>query len=181
MIGKLGRTGLIAALVCALALAAAACGEEESTLVVEGEPVELGELRFNVALTRFLNPNDPEDREYLEGLSAPPPGEAYLGIFMSVENEGDGSVALPSERDMKVIDTTGAEFEPSESKTVFAFPFGDAVEPGGEVPAEDTAAASGPVQGSVVLFLMDIAAAENRPLELEITADGADGIVELDI
>ena len=181
MISRFGRTGLIAALACALALGAAACGEEEHSEVVEGEPIELGDLHFNVALTRFLNPNDLEDREYIEGLPQPPTGEAYLGVFKSVDNEGDDPVSLPEETDMKVIDTTGEEFEPAESETVFAFPFGDTVEPGGEVPAEDTASASGPIQGSVVLVLMDIAAAENRPLELELVADGEEGIVELDI
>ena len=49
----------------------AACGAEEETelvdgeeihSVVEGEPLELGDLGFNVALTRFLNPEDTDRR-----------------------------------------------------------------------------------------------------------------------
>jgi len=126
MIGKLGRKGSLAAVAAlTLALGVAACGaEEEEGHVVEGEPIELGDLRFNVQLTRFLNPNDVEDSEYLEGLPAPPLGEDYLGVFMEVENEGDGPATLPAEGDMKVLDTTGEEFEPIETETVFAFPFG---------------------------------------------------------
>jgi hypothetical protein len=181
MTWKLGRTGLFAALACALALGVAACGEEEHSEVVEGEPIELGELKFNISLTRFLNPNDPGDREYLEGLPAPPSGQGYLAVFMTVENEGDEPATLPTTSDMKVVDTTGTEFEPSESDTVFAFPFGTEIEAGAEVPNEDTAAAGGPAQGSVALFLMEISAAENRPLELDVKAGGEEGIVELDI
>lgn len=49
------------ALVLVVSLAIAACGEEETHEVVEGEPLELGELSYNVQLTRFLNPDDPED------------------------------------------------------------------------------------------------------------------------
>lgn len=183
MIGKLGRKGSLAAVAAlTLALGVAACGaEEEEGHVVEGEPIELGDLRFNVQLTRFLNPNDVEDSEYLEGLPAPPLGEDYLGVFMEVENEGDGPATMPAESDMKVLDTTGEEFEPIETETVFAFPFGLEIDEEGQVPVEDTAASSGPVQGSLVLFLLTQEAAENRPLELELTADGHDGVVELDI
>ena len=96
MIGKFGSKGALAAVAAlTLALGVAACGaEEEEGRVVEGEPIELGDLRFNVQLTRFLNPNDVEDAEYVEGLSPPPLGEDYLGVFMEVENEGDGSITL---------------------------------------------------------------------------------------
>ena len=42
--------------------------------VVEGEPLELGDLQYNVQLTRFLNPDDTEDAEYLVGQPPPTPG-----------------------------------------------------------------------------------------------------------
>ena len=52
----------------ALAGALAACGEEEEpTEVVEGEPIEVADLEYNIGLTRFLNPDDNEDAEYLVG------------------------------------------------------------------------------------------------------------------
>ena len=53
---------------------AAGCGEEEELHVIEGEPLELGELRYNVQITRFLNPDDPEDQGYLVGQEPPEPG-----------------------------------------------------------------------------------------------------------
>lgn len=183
MTGKIGRkTALLALMVLALALGASACSsDEESGHVVEGEPIELGDLRFNVQLTRFLNANDREDREYLEGEPTAPLGEAYLGVFMEVENEGDESVTLPEANQMKIVDTTGVEYEPVEAESVFGFPFGEVLGAGGEVPLPDTASASGPIQGSIVLFLLQQSSAQNRPLELEITADGESGVVELDI
>lgn len=182
------RKGALALAAIALAVSAslgmAACGEEEfaETHVVEGEPIELGDLRFNVQLTRFLNPNDPEDADYLEGQQVPPPrGTIYLGIFMEAENEGDDDAVLPSTLEMEVLDTTDAGYDPLETESVFGFPFGETLRPGEEVPLPDSAAASGPIQGSVVIFLVDQEVSENRPLELEILADGAKGTIELDI
>src|ERR687892_464237 len=58
---------------------------------------------------------------------------------------------------------------------------GAAVAPDSEVPAPDSAAASGPVKGAMALFLVDEGISENRPLELEILAEGEEGRVELDI
>ena len=110
-----------------------------------------------------------------------PPGEAYLGVFIEAENEGDEDVTLPTAEQMKVIDTTGQEFEPVESESVFAFDFGESLPPGEEILLPDTAAASGPIEGPVALFLVDQGVSENRPLELELSADGADGVIELDI
>jgi hypothetical protein len=183
------------ALACALAalaltLGAAACGTEEETelvdgkevaFVVEGEPIELGDLRFNVQITRFLNPNDTEDSEYLEGLPDPPPGMDYLAVFMEVENEGDAELKLPSAEEMEIKDTTGAVYAPIETESLFALDLGGTIAAGDTAPATDTAAASGPVKGAFALFLVDQAVNENRPLELEILADGEEGVIELDI
>jgi hypothetical protein len=59
-----------------------ACGyESHEKEVVEGEPVELGELAFNVTFSRYLNPADNEDSAYLVGQEPPPPGSSYFGIF----------------------------------------------------------------------------------------------------
>lgn len=187
-----GRQKALACTLAALALTlgAVACGTEEETelvdgrevaFVVEGEPIELGDLRFNVQITRFLNPNDTEDGEYLEGLPEPPPGQDYLAVFMEVENEGDEVLRLPSAEEMEIMDTTGAVYEPVEAESVFGLDLGGPIPAGETAPATDTAAASGPVKGAFALFLVDQAVNENRPLELEILADGEEGIIELDI
>jgi hypothetical protein len=169
----------VAALVCAAAMPLAACGEEEETEVVEGEPVELGDLAYNVAITRFLNPDDSEDAEYLEGQPEPPEDEQYLGVFMTVANEGDQAAPIPSTFD--IVDTTGATYEALESDSPYALPLGDEIEADGELPALSTPAADGPIKGAMVLFLVPESVSENRPLELEIPSSEGDGKVELDI
>ena len=175
------RAALLALALAAVALGAAACGEEEETTVVEGEPLELGELRFNVQLTRFLNPDDTEDSEYLRGLPEPPPGEDYLAVFMDVENEGDDEAQLPGTADVEVEDTTGAKAEPVETDSLFALQLGETIPAGAELPEADTAASSGPVKGAFLLFLVPEAVTENRPLELQISSHGEEGIIELDL
>ncbi len=176
--------------IASLALGVVACGADEETgeidgkevtRVVEGEPIELGDLRFNVQLTRFFNPNDVEDAEYLRGLPPPPLGKDYLAVFMQVKNEGDDDLRLPSAAEMEVEDTIGAKYTPIETNSVFALALGDPIPARGEVPSAETAAANGPTQGAFVLFLVDEDVSENRPLELTILADGEEGIIELDL
>ena len=71
---------------------------------VEGEPIELGELAYNVQITRFLNPDDTEDSEYLRRpAAAAARARSYLGVFLVIENETEE--ARPSATDYVVIDT----------------------------------------------------------------------------
>lgn len=176
------RRALLSALAAAaLAVAVAACGEEHESTVVEGEPLELGELSYNVQLTRFLNPDDTEDREYLAGQPPLAPGQDYLAVFMDVENEGDESVRLPDYDEVEVEDTTGATAAPIRTDSLFALQLGETIAPGAELPEEDSAAASGPVQGAFLLFLVPTGVTENRPLELKIDLHGEEGAIELDL
>jgi len=157
----------------------AACGEEEELEVAEGEPVEVNELAYNVALTRFLNPNDNEDAEYLVGQPPVKPGKNYLGVFLTVENETDERLFSASR--YEVVDTRGRRYEPLESKSPYALELGEPVPPHGELPLEDTTAAAGPIQGAMLLFYVDDQVTENRPLELEIETISQAGTVQLDI
>jgi hypothetical protein len=175
------RRVLLFALAAALAIGAVACGEEHESTVVEGEPLELGELRFNVQLTRFLNADDTEDSEYLEGQPDPPAGQDYLAVFMDIENEGEETVRLPGYEQVEVEDTTGTHATPVETDSLFALHLGEEIAAGAEVPEEDSAASSGPVQGAFLLFLVPTGVTENRPLELKIDAHGEEGVIELDL
>lgn len=173
------------ALAAALSLVAAAslavgCGNEEELDVKEGEPVEVGELRFNVQLTRFLNPTDVEDRDYLVERQPAPPGREYLGVFVEIENEGDSAVRPPA--GMEVLDTQDNVYRPLPNRSLYGLNLTAPIPPGGEVPAPDTTAASGPIQGSMILFLVSEDVTENRPLELEIPNPGGETArIELDI
>jgi hypothetical protein len=166
----------------AVLLLGAGCGEEHETEVPEGEPLELGDVSYNVQITRFLNPDDREDREYLEGQEVPPPaGQSFLAVFIEVDNEGDEEVTLPSEDDLKVVDTTGAEYEPLPDSNIFALELGSELGAGEALPEDDTAAAAGPTQGSIILFLVPSGIGANRPLELDVISGGEEGTIELDI
>jgi hypothetical protein len=175
------------ALAIALSLAAAllvgaGCGEEHKSEVVEGEHLELGDVAYNVQITRFLNPDDPEDREYLQGQKLPPPeGEAFLAIFIEVENHGDEGATLPTPEELKVTDTTGTAYPPLPNDNIFALDLGGEIGAGEALPEGDTAAAAGPTQGSIILFSVPADIGTNRPLELDIAAGGEEGKIELDI
>ncbi len=179
-----GHKGALAAvLVCALAvLGVAGCGNDLGKEADEGVPIQLGDLRFTVQETRFLNSSQSDDKEYLAGQQLPPPhGKSYLGVFLTIHNSGDNAVRVPTNAEMSVVDTTGAAYQSIPSDTDFAAPLGSTLAPGADVPAPGTAAANGPTQGALILFLVDEGVSESRPLKLEIESQGVTGEITLDI
>jgi hypothetical protein len=179
-----GYKGALAlAFVLALTLVGVAgCGSDEGKEADEGVPIKLGDLEINVQETRFLNPSQPDDREYLQGQQLPTPaGQNYLGVFLTIKNHDDTEVRLPTNAQVSVTDTTGSAYESIPSHTPFAAPLGTELAAGADIPAPDTAAAGGPVQGALVLFLLPQGVSENRPLKLEIEFEGETGEITLDI
>jgi hypothetical protein len=172
---------LAAALLGGLALAATGCGySSNSKDVVEGEPVDLGELQFNVVFSRYLNPNDNEDSAYLVGQPPAPEGSTYFGVFFQVQNESNESQELPST--LEITDAQHETYELVPSESLYAFPFGGEVESQEQVPELDTTPQQGPIEGSVAIFLLPAAASDNRPLTLHIPgANGEDAEVTLDL
>ncbi len=115
---------LLIALLALSAGAVSACGGSE-TPVLEGQPLEVGDLTYYVQLTRFLNPSNPEDAAYLEGQPAAPKSDDYLAVFLRVENESDQAQNLADH--FSIVDTRGHVFEPIPSDSDFA------LQPGTEV------------------------------------------------
>ena len=177
----LSLLALLALLLCAVGVSA--CGwEGHGHEVKEGESLELGELKYNVTFSRYLNPNDPEDEAYLVGQKEAPKGEAYFGVFFEVQNESDHPQVLPST--LTITDVEDEEFEVLESESIFALPFDGTVEAEEQIPRLDTAAQLGPIEGSVAIFLLPEEASENRPLTLHIPAPEGEeegGEVTLDL
>jgi hypothetical protein len=171
---------LAAALLVGVVLSGCNTNPETDLSVDEGQPVKLGDLLYNVEISRFLNPSDPEDRAYLAGQPAPPNDKLYLGVFMLIQNESDTAQEVPT--DFKVVDTEGTEFKPIPSDSLFALELGGQVGANDQLPEPESTAANGPIQGSMVLFLIDENATEDRPLTLDIpSSSGSTGEVELDI
>ena len=174
---------LAVATLCLLAVAATAgvnaCGEEESEHVVEGEPLELGELSYNVLITRFLNPEDIEDAAYLLGQPPPEPGTEYLGVFLTIENHSEEQ--LPSATEYLIHDTLDNQYEPIESESEYALDIGTVIPGESRIPLPDSPAATGPNQAAMLLFNVDDAVSQNRPLKMEIGSEYGSGEAELDL
>lgn len=173
------------ALFAALVLAAAAfglsaCGHSsDSKEVVEGEPVELGELQYNVVFSRFLNPSDNEDSAYLVGQPQLPPGHTYFGVFLEVQNESEEPQTLASS--FTITDAGHQTFDAIPSESLYALPFGGKVESQEQIPILDSTPQEGPIEGSLVLFDLPAGASESRPLTLEIPGPEGPAEVTLDL
>lgn len=169
----------------ALALVAAtfalsACGESShSKDVVEGQPVTLGELKYNVIFSRFLNPNDNEDSAYLVGQPQAAPGHGYFGVFIEVQNESEEPQELADS--FTITDADHETFEAIPSKSLYALPFGGEVESQEQIPVLDSTPQQGPIEGALVLFDLPASASENRPLTLSIPGPDGPATVTLDL
>jgi hypothetical protein len=173
-------------LIALMATAFAGCGIEDVVheAETEGIYVDVGTLVYQVQMSRFLNPDDVEDREYLmglpEGTSPQLPGdEIWFGVWMRVKNYTDETV-IPSD-DFTIVDTEENEYRPIELADTNVFAYRPIPITADQVlPTPDSAAASGPIQGSLILFRLNVASLQNRPLKLEIAKPGGE-TAEIDL
>lgn len=159
----------------------AACGTSpEGEHLNEGEPVQVGDLQYNLIFSRYLNAADTEDSAYLTGQPPVQPHGIYLGIFVQVKNtSSDAAAPLPVS--FKISDTSGAEYESIPSESLYALPLGANVPAEADLPTEDSTAQTGPIEGSLILFQIPQTATENRPLDLVIPGAQEDAIIDLDL
>src|SRR3954467_28942 len=130
----------------ALAVGVSACGySSDSKQTNEGEPMQLGELEYNVTFSRYLNPKDTEDAAYLEGQKEAPKGESYFGVFFEVQNKSDEPQQLPST--LTITDAEDKEYEVIPSESIFALQFEGIVEAEEQIPVLDSPPQAGPIQG----------------------------------
>src|SRR3954471_1728273 len=112
---------LLAALLLGLvAMTMSACGySSDSKDVAEGEVVELGDLKYQVVFSRFLNPNDNEDSAYLIGQAPLPKGSSYFGVFLEVQNKSEDTQKLAES--FKIEDADEQTYQAIPSKSLYAF------------------------------------------------------------
>jgi hypothetical protein len=172
---RLFRLPLIAAVAVLAALTLAACGgQKQPTAHGEGEGayIQAGGLIYQVQMSRELNPDNVEDAEYLEGLATDTPrlagNEEWFGVWLRVQNSGDEPAE--SAEEFKIVDTTGTEYEPTELPESNALSYQPTVVTDVQpvLPDPESAAAAGPIQGSMLLFKLRTDVYSNRPLEFEI-------------
>jgi hypothetical protein len=183
---------LLTVLVLVAALVAGGCGaDKQETRTIgqtEGTYIDVGGLKYQVQISRILNPSDIEDRNYLTQLpqgTLPPKGdEAWFGVWVRVQNTNDGK-SLPTASNFEIRDTQGNVFRPyAQVGNVFAYQPVDKLGPQMVLPPPDAPAGSGPIQGSLLLFKLTTTSLANRPLEFRIispTDPTNVGTVDLDV
>ncbi len=181
---------LLMVLALAAALAGVGCAEKIEVRTVgetEGLYIDVGDLRYQVQISRIINPRDVEDRRYLVGLPDstldPKPDEAWFGVWLQVQNT-TSETTLDAAEVFEIVDTQENTFEPvelAENEWAYApVPLG----PNSVLPNSESAAGQGPINGSLLLFKLTTEALQNRPLEFKIVnpEDPEDvGIVDLDV
>ena len=184
------RALLLVALAAAFAGAQAGCASKTETRTIgqtEGLYIDVGELKYQVQLSRIINPDDVEDRAYLAGLPAgtapPKPDEAWFGVWMRVQNTTDKET-LPAAKEFEISDTQEHKFTPvTLTNNPFAY-YAQNLGPQAILPSSNSPAGEGVIQGSLILFKVTTEALANRPLEFKIVsptqADDV-GVVDLDV
>jgi hypothetical protein len=179
---------------CLLVLLLTGCGDNprENDASREGLPERVGNIDYNVYITRELNLRDVEDLGYYSGREAPP-GYALYGVFMTACNPEDDahSPLIPPATDFTVIDTQGNRFKPLPLPRSNIFAYTTQARPLKHlacIPKKGSLASSGPTNGSLLIFKLPLATLENRPLDLEIvsppdpeTGKRETGRIELDV
>jgi hypothetical protein len=173
--------------VAALALPLGACGKEKTTTfgLTEGTYLDVGPIAYQVQISRILNPQDSEDRDYMQGVQGTlAPDEVWFAVFLRGQNTS-GKTQQAAE-DFDITDTLDNRFRPvAIAKTN---PFAYRSRPVGHgqlIPSGSSAAGAGVVQqGSMLLFKIKLSSLSDRPLEFHIkspTVPQKVGTVELDV
>jgi hypothetical protein len=175
-------------LVIVAALAVGACGDKEEITLhgdTEGTYIDVGGLKYQVQISRLLNPTDREDVGYLIDL---PAGQTlgatdqWFAVFMRVENDSDKAERAATDYDIR--DTQNNVYRPIEMGPKNVFAYRSAVlQPKDLLPLPSSPAAESTIQGSMLLFKIPVANFQNRPLVLEIHSPigGPTGTVDLDV
>ncbi len=171
-----------------LAAVLAGCGADHSRTVAETEGIYLNidGLKYQIQMSRYVNPADVEDSEYLVGVpddvATPAADETLFGVWVRVQNESDEP--RPAADIWEIHDTQEEVYEPVEIDTdvnPFAFEPID-VPPNTVFPLATSAAGQGPTQGLLLLFKLKTDSLQNRPLELKFsTGGGTTGTYDLDV
>jgi hypothetical protein len=134
--------------------------------------LNVGPLLYEVQISRQLNPFNHEDASYLQGLSAGEaklePGEEWFGVFVQVYNISNSPHLDAS--DFTITDTQNNTYTPLAlgGANEYAYRQG-IVGSKNQIPKLGTVADDFGPQGALLLYKIQTASLENRPLELKIT------------
>jgi len=190
---------ILAVLTVLLALGVAACGGSQpaqkketfqsvnaQVAETEGIYLHVDGLKYQVQISRQLNPLIVMDRDYMHGVAG---GAADLGqdeewfaIFMRIENPNDKR-DLPNATEFQITDTQGNVYRPVQigRGNVWAYRAAN-VRHDDIYPIRNSPAGERPPYGSLLLFRLRRDSLDNRPLELKLTGrSGQQAIINLDV
>ena len=189
------RSRRLSAVLAAVLVASglSACGKHQSTGPVriaetEGIYLDVNDLKYQVQVSRQLNPADVQDEPYLVGIPEEErelkPNEVWFGVILRVQNET--SEALRPSEEIEIEDTVGEIFHPLELEpdNVFAYRAEDLIPARETYPLLDSPGYDTPSRGALLLFKLTLTGLNNRPLELKIEGrkiPQQTGIVDLDV
>src|SRR3954468_22730569 len=146
------RRLLVSVAAVAAALALTACGNKEAETLhgsTEGSYLDLGGMKYQVQISRLLNPASIEDKYYFIGMSAAdrrlPPGQEWFAVFIRVENDGTKPARAAA-------DYTITETQTNNSRPLDIGPANPCVDRGGTLhpkavlPPPDSPAGQGSIQ-----------------------------------
>jgi hypothetical protein len=185
---RLARFALLC-LASVAALAAAGCGNKEEFTTVghtEGIYVTVDDLKYQIQISRILDPASPEDQAYLRGVSETETlgeDDVWYGIFLRAENDKDDPHEMAGE--FVIHDTEGNEYEPielDEELNVFTYE-PEELQPGTLYPELNSPASDNTIRGGLLLFKIPASSLGNRPLEFEIESPsgGEPAIIDIDV
>jgi hypothetical protein len=183
---RLARLALLC-LASVAALTASGCGNKEEFVTVaetEGIYVTVDDLKYQIQISRILNPASPEDQAYLRGVDEElVEDEVWYGIFMRVENDADEPHEMATE--FSIHDTQDNEYEPVEidpELNVFVYEPGE-LAAGALSPVLNSPSSDNTIRGGLLLYKIPASSLGNRPLELEIASpSGGDGaVIDIDV
>jgi hypothetical protein len=176
-------------LVALAALTLGACGNKKAHTLhatTEGPYIDVGPLKYQVQISRLLNPANPEDAGYLIDLPADQqlgPKDQWFGVFMRVENGTDDP--QPAADHYEIVDTQGNRYSPIQMGPKNVFTYRAAPIPANDtLPLPDSPAGSNTIQGAMLLFKIPVANFENRPLVLRVSSSSVPnqvGTIDLDV
>src|SRR4051794_39441531 len=189
------RLPILLLIACSLLLAA--CGQEkvdrtggfqsENAQVAETEGIYLDVegAKYQVQLSRQLNPALPDDGPYLRNISETDnklgDNQVWFAVFMRVENQSEGTIKNTT--DFVIRDTQENEYRPVSIASTNEWSYQQTeIAPDHVYPGPNTPAGERSPNGALLLFRVDRPSLDNRPLELEVTGpQGQKAIVDLDV
>jgi hypothetical protein len=187
MVGKRLRM-LVGGAICAATISACGAGEHAPYADNLGPGyVEVGQLNYQVQISRELNPWSDEDRYYLQGFSASERqlavADEWFAVSLQVYNWSN-SAHTPG-NDFFITDTLGNRYTPLANPTPNPYTYvPQTIPPGGQLPTIDSDAFAGWSQGEILVFKVPYTSLVNRPFVLHIvspTDSTRQARIELDV